>query len=376
MAILSSFNHYVNVFIACLFIILSVGGGAVFYFLKIKKVRSKKENIDYSRFERKDALEYVKLDTIISGNRDGKHKDFGIVVKNNGRTFIAALEVNGFNFNSASADEQLSAMKSYIGFLNTIEEPIQYRQSTKAVDLSERIAVHEKLLKNTALKLMELDADYKDLLAIAEQYMEQPEVYDSYYKELQKLQREMISNDWKRKELEIEIEYMNSISGQGNDSSRVESYIVSWTYSPDEYTEELDTEGIYSKAVHELSIKLHSLSQALARCNCRSRVLSPLEIMDLFKHHYHPSTADDAETKELLDSEYNALCISSDSLVELEIERLGDEEYERQMEMYRQREEDALAHQEILMDEFENELNAQVSAEAALMNGHITEEEL
>ena len=63
MALLSSFNHYVNILLVCLFLILSVGGGAAFYFLKIKKVRSKKENIDYSHFERKDSLEYVKLDT-------------------------------------------------------------------------------------------------------------------------------------------------------------------------------------------------------------------------------------------------------------------------------------------------------------------------
>ena len=376
MALLSSFNHYVNILLVCLFLILSVGGGAAFYFLKIKKVRSKKENIDYSHFERKDSLEYVKLDTIISGNRDGKHKDFGIVVKNDGRTFIAALEVNGFNFNSASADEQIGAMKSYIGFLNTIEEPIQYRQSTKAVDLSERIAVHEKLLKDTAMKLMELDADYKDLLSVAETYIDQPDVYNTYYKELQRLQREMISNDWKRKELEIEIEYMNSISGQGNDSSRVESYIVSWTYSPDEYTEELDTEGIYMKAVHELSMKLHSLSQALARCNCRSRILTPVELIDLFKHHYHPSSADDSEAGELFESEYNALCISSDSLVELEIERLGDEEFERQMQMYRQQEEEALIHQDVVMDEFQAELDEQVSAEVATMNEEILEEDL
>ncbi len=363
MGFIADVNKYATEFLVILFVIAIILGIALWYFLKIKKVRAKEELINYDSFERRDSREYVKFDTIVSGGIDGKHHDMGMIVTNNGTRFVSILSVTGYNFSSASAEERGASMRGYLSFLNTVKEPIQYRQSTKAVDLSERIEVHKNLLKDVSLKILNLDADYKELLAISEQYLNQPDIYNAYATKLEKLQKDITTEAWLKSEIEIEIEYMESISGQGNDSSRVESYIIDWKYDPTVYTEEMTTEQIYVKAINELAAKASNLISALARCNCTARLLSAPEIVDIMRHHYSPLSADDTKIEDMLGTNYNSLFVTSDSLVEIEKERLGDVLWQKKLKQQEEARLAAQAQREQELDKYEEALMVQLDEE-------------
>lgn len=354
MQLINSAVYWATLILIMLIVIIAILGAIAFYFLKIKRIKSKEEIIDYNSFNRKDSKEYVKFDDIICGSLfDDSKSDDGIVVTNNGNTFTAAIEVEGFNFYSSSAEEQKACMVGMLGFLNTIENPIKYRQSTKAIDISYTILRYETKINALAKEIANLDLNYKSIVTKAEDYLEDPDKYDVLDKEMTSIRRTICTKDWMKKELENQIAWLKRISDGSMDSERISTYIYSWTYNPLDYTHELSQNEIYLKAITELGIKENIYASALSRCNCKCNRLSANELIDLFRRHTHPATADSVKYEDILNSSYNCLYVSCDSLIEIEKERLGDEAYARMLEDIMEQNQEEVERMNMKLDYFE-----------------------
>ncbi len=325
MQLLHSLTKYVTIFFIMLVILCLILGAIAYYLLKIKKIASKEERFDYSRFDRKDSIDYVRFDQIINTTENGIQTKNGLIVLNDGYRYIAGLKVSGFNFFSASAQEQHQSMSGMIAFLNAIEGDIQYRQSTKAIDLTENIEKHKKRLKEVEMEIYSMRMDHEELCEKAESYINQPEIYANYDQKMNELERAIKSKEHTQAELDIVIQYMNALSGTNLEAEKVQCWLFDWNYNSNDYTEELSDEEKYAKAASALSTKSNSYIAALQRTGCTCERMSAEEILELFRYHFAPITADSYKIADLYDSSVNALYITSDSLDTLK----RDEEEER-----------------------------------------------
>jgi len=369
MSLIEKATYYIDVIGFVLIAVIVCMAGLLYYLIKIRKIAAKNEKIDYSSFRRKDALEYVKFENVVSESGNGLSGAGMICLGNN--VFVGGISVRGYNFSSASAEEKVNTMIKAVMFCNLIEEPVQMRQSVKAIDLTTNISEHEEIVKKLALELMELDEQYRETLASAEDYLDEPEVYYTYEKHLRKLQKDIYAKRHMMDEAHALIQYMSAMVGdtakkEKRDAQKINQILFSYSYDPNSVSEELTKEEIYLKAFGELEIKARSYSSALSGCGCVCRRLSAGELIGLMRRHCAPATADDVKLDELFNSSYSALFISSDSLIELEKQRIGEEQYQKEMARYMERMSDILKQHEMNIMRDERLLRQEVFEEAGL----------
>lgn len=333
MALIDTLNYYLRLIFIIAIVVLGAVAAALYYLLKVKKITARKEIIDHDSFNRRDALEYVKFENIVSGDDDTLKGPGVVVVGNN--TFVAGLNVTGYNFSTASAGERERTMVNAISFGNVIEEPIQFRQTVKSVDLSYNIQVYQDALEKQSLEGMELQEEYDSVVGLLDKYQDNPEELAAVEKKLKTLQKALRAKHHAVKEVQNVIHYMETMVGGSNkDSQKINQILFSYKYNPDEYTEELTKEEIVCKAYAELSTKANTYANAMSRCGCSCKRITASELVLLMHKHCHPVSADEMKMEDIFDSSYNALYISSDSLAELEMERIGEEEFNRRLEQY------------------------------------------
>lgn len=336
------------IIILCTVIAIGIAGGAlVFYFLKVKKVSAEEEIINYDNFVRTDAREYCKFDDIFSG-RSG----MGMIHLGN-NTYVSGIEVQGYNFTAASADEKQRTMMNAIAFFNILEQPIQMCQTVKAIDISKNIEeVHgdaEEIEKRLLSVQEELNVAIENLKAFNQ--MGNDDYYIAEEKRVKKLINTIQSLKWQIDESKMLISEMSRVSDTNFNTMRSNQIIFSYTYSPDDDIERLSDEEIVIKAEQELRNQAGIYGSALESCGCTWKILKAEELVNLIRRHLHPVTCDEIPLDKLLNSTYNSLFVTTDSFEELERERRGDLEYEEIMREYAEQ----LAEKERLAQEsFDN----------------------
>lgn len=334
MKIFDVVNYYVNTIFNVSIFTLLLFAGILFYLLKVRKVVAKTEKVDYSSFNRADTLEYVKIKNVISEDEDDMGSAGVIDLGNN--TFVAGISVNGYNYSSASAAEKERTMINAIGFANRIIEPIQMRQTVKAIDLSHNIEVYEEVRKRAAKEHMALMDEYNDTVKAADDFIDEPEMYTVYEERIMDVKRRILAKEHEVKEAEAVIRYMNAMTeskkGDTVNAQKINQIIFSYTFNPADYTEELTQEEIYLKAIENLSTQAASYGEGLLNCGYTYKRISARDFIDLMRKHMQPYSANEIKIEDLFNSSMSSLFISSTSLVDLEIERRGEEEYLKQLE--------------------------------------------
>lgn len=325
-------NQYVDMIMLATFIAVCIVGGLAFYLLRIKKVAAKEEKINYTSFRREDVREFNKFDNVIqcsTGNGDSK---FGICVIND-NTFLSSLDIKGYNFASASEEDRLRTIINSVSFYNTVERPIQLRQSSKAIDISYNVGKQENVCKNLDYKQLELEAEYADVLRVLEENEDNPEFYEEIERQLLQLQKTIVSIRWQAKEAAAVLKYLNSFSAMGA-AVKENQLLFSYTYNPNDDLEELSEAEIYMKASNELANMANNFSASLGNCGCSCRLLTGMEYLDLVRRHNHPKTADEVTVRDLCNSSYQALFVASDSLIRSARRILGEKRFKEQMLEY------------------------------------------
>lgn len=300
MSLMNQIIYYMNMVGMCLLIAGLLTFACIWYLLKIKKIAASKENINTSCFKREDSISYVPIkDMLYKDNLDSD----GIIALTD-TLFIGGLSVQGFDYNTASADERIDAQVNSIAFTNIIEESTSFRRSVRATDLSDNLNEYEAVVKKIAAELMQLDTEYQNTLALGEDYVDEPEVYEYYKARLLELQRIISAKNHQIDECKGIIAYMEALSkdsaqknaASGQKSSQI---IFSYQHNPDLYSTELTKEEIYLKAQEALHAKARSYADALAYCHFRAKRLSCRDLIGLIRKHNFPLTGEDSRLEEL-----------------------------------------------------------------------------
>jgi len=321
MALLEDIIYYVNMVGISIIITMLIVVAVLYYFLKVKKIAARVENINTSYFKREDTMSYVPFKDIVG--KSGSLNSEGMFVISD-RVFVGGISVRGFDYASASAAERVDAQLQSVAFFNVVETPTTFRQTLKSTDLRPNIEEYEEQKNRIAMEQMKLDAEYQATIIAADDYEDEPEMYAMYDKRMNELRKELFAKAHMLQECDSMISYMQAISGDVEKRSNVvggrdAQIMFSWVYDPDKYTEELTNEEVYLKAQEELNTIANAYKEALAMCHFKAKRLSVKELIKLMYNSTHPMSGDSADIKELLDSSYSSLFVSSDSLVSAQI---------------------------------------------------------
>ncbi len=317
----------------------AVFAGFLIYFLKVKKIAAMEEKIDYNSFRRTDATEFCKFKDIIS-HGDGDD-DIGMISMGN-NVFVAGIDIRGYHYFAASAEEQQQTMANSIAFFQIIEHPVQIRQTVQAVNITQNIEQEKERAREIEKKYLLLKEDIRVAVEAMSDNVDNPVVFKSVENRVKLLTRTLRSLEWQLQEAKELVHYMEAASTTGNCKRIVHQLLFSYKYNPYEETEELSEEEIYHRVREELKTKAMMYGSALESCRCSWSMLTADDLTDLLRKHYHPVTGDEMPLEELLNSSYTSLYVSSESLLDLEREKRDDQMYAEQMRMYEEQRAQAL----------------------------------
>ncbi len=334
MGLLQSISLYLG--LSIIIVILLFAAGVILFVLANRKKASMSE-VYYDSFDKHDTMEYLKFDEIISSDPKEPLKGAGVMVINQ-RTFVAALNVVGYNFFTASYDTQVNTINATISLFDSLENPISLRQTVKAINISHNIEVFEKEAARIEKEINEATRDKQILLDDAADYIDtDPDRAESYMDDAQMRQLEIDRKTRQLAEAREMIRYMRRISTDSGDTQKVQTLLYSYVYDNTKFTTQLSKEEIYMQAMSELENTASSLISNLYRCGCTARRCSAEELVDLMRRHMHPATGDDYQISELFHSDLGALFVTSDSLLQTVKEQMEQDAYRARLdEMYEQ----------------------------------------
>ncbi len=311
----------VRIIAVMIFVILAAFGAVGFYFFRIHKSRIKEKAIDYSSFKRLDALEYVKFDDVSEM----------MVVADGGKRFIGGILCGGCEFRDAEDEEQLQVIRGYLSFINVLDNQcVQFWQMARDVNLDKMVQDYREQAKRIQEKRYLMALDYEELKQESERIPEtESEKYEQYYQQLRQLQREITSIGYQSEQLQVQVQYLESISGEKADPHLDQMYLFDWTYNSFDFTQELTPAEIYAKAERQLQNKASAYISALRNAGVKARALSGVEILEQMRRYTHPVSAAKYRVEDILQSAYDSIAVTSSSLREME--EKADENMLRQM---------------------------------------------
>lgn len=328
-----SFLQIVNNYLILMLVALIVGGlivaAVALYALRVKKVATTEEHVDYNSFNRVDSTEYAKFKDIISIGGEGPGS-LGMVQMSD-YVFVGGIDIQGYNFFGASADERERTMVNAISFFSILENPVQLRQTSKIIDLTQNIEDTKECAKRIERTIIDKKAEYEASAALLddEELLKNDEVYNTITERLDRLQKDIGSLNWQLTEAERIVQYMNDVSGASANMKKVTQIFFKYTYNPDDELTDLTKEEIILKAGHELYLMAQKYGGALEGCGCTYKTLTSDDMTDLLRRHYHPKSVDEINLTNLLNSSYSALYVTSSDLEDIERERVGELIYEQ-----------------------------------------------
>ena len=331
MSVIEELTGYAGLILGTIVAFVMAGIAIVFYFVKVRKVSADEELINYDKFERTDINDFCKFKDIISGAGN-----MGVIMVND-NTFVAGIEVQGYNFGSASADERQRTMINSIAFFDALEDQIQMCQNVRAIDISRNINEVHAAAERIERSFLEKRQEARSAIENLEAFAEDDELFQAEQERVEKLIHTMSSLEWQLSEAR-EIEgFMEHVSRPDYNARRTNQILFSYYYSADEDLETLSQEEIIIRAEQALRNRAGIYGSGLENCGCSWKILTADDLTILMRKHFHPLTGDTTRIEELLNSSYNSLYVSTNSLEELERERRSDIEYERLMQDYNER---------------------------------------
>ncbi len=300
----------VQIIAVIIVVLLAIFGAVGFYFMKIHRSRVQEKHLDYSQFRRLDSLEYVKFDDV------GEY----MVVADGKKRFIGAIACSGCEFRDAEDEERLQIIRGYLSFINVLDnQNIQFWQMARDVNLDKMVTDYKEQLTSLQERQYLMTLDYEEIKKESEQVPEgEEERYDLYYQKLRQMQREIMSLGYCVAQLKIQVQYLESVSGEKADPLLDQLYIYDWTYNAIDFTQELTEREIYSKAEKQLENRAAAYISSLRNAGVKARMLTGVEILEQMRRYTHPVSAAKYRADEILQSAYDSIAVTSSSLREME----------------------------------------------------------
>lgn len=292
----------VIVFIVLVLISIGLIVGYVMMKRKRRNSLTTDAGVDYDTFERKNALDYVKFDDIFDD----------MIITEDYTRFIAVIRAQGFDFYYAHVAAQYSAQTGYRGFMNTVSQPITYRQYTKAVDMERTQNNYLRAYKELQDKLYNLSEDYKSAkrrLRESEEEKgllpgEQDEETSFMMDNLLKMQKTIEALEWRLLHVKDQLVYIEQVGQSGGLPNREETYVVDWVYNPLDFPVELTREQVIEKAKLELKRIVREKVNALSSSGVKAFRCTTDDLIDMNRRHFQPYSADRYKTRDINNSSY------------------------------------------------------------------------
>lgn len=312
MQMITDLVRNVQMIAVAIVVILLIFCGIGIYLFRIKKKVVEEKAVDYSSFNRKDIMDYVKIDDVTEN----------MLVSDGGKRFIAAIKCQGFSFADAEIEEKLQTIRGYITFFNVLDNnPIQFRQSARDVNLDSLIQDYKEQMTKLQEQRFSLNLDYTEVKAESEKPDLSLEDYSIYYDKLKQMQRELVSLGYQIEQLNAQIQYMLAISGENAEAKREEIYVFDWQYNAVDFSSQtLEEQEVYQRAEAQLKAKENAYVAALRNCGVHAKRMSGVELLEEIRRYTHPVSASKSTAEDIIQMAYDSICVTSDSLHRLEQE--------------------------------------------------------
>lgn len=296
------------VIVAVIVAVIAAGGiGYYWYYTRVlMKKRKKVEEVDYSTFDKRDATTYLGFDDIRND----------MIVTDNGRRFIGVIACRGFDLYSAHVAEQYNAQSGYRAFINTISEPISYRQYTTQVNMGHTLENYKENLDRVTTQLFNMTAEYKEMERnlkdmqkqlqekLGEEKALEDEGFNTLLDSMVELKKQIDNMDWRRFHIEDQIAYIEQISGVDAAPSPAETYVFEWVYNPLAFPMELTNEEIEERAQQELDKRAHAKIHALSGAGVKARRCTTNELIEMCRRHCCPISSERYRMEDVEDSTF------------------------------------------------------------------------
>lgn len=266
-------------------VVLAVGFGAYFAYAmffrkKMAEKREQKEEGDGGSGKVFSSADFIPVESIENG-----------VLKIDGEDrYVASINCKGFDFFTATIDEQFATQDSYIAFLNTVQSPMTMRIDSAAVDLSAQIAKYRSLRTET---MEVLQQRYGEFLEAKNAYKEASDSEKPYLEEnLYNLSKRVEVYQNKLAHIENLIEYEEEISGRDAEPLQEERYIIDWVYNEKDFPASATEKDIRERAEKELAGRIGQMKHALQKAYVKCTRDDDNAIFNLNFRHYHPYGGD------------------------------------------------------------------------------------
>lgn len=295
-------------------VVIVLAGLYAYWYLKIrKKKRVKEEEINYDELVRKDSIDFCKFDDI----RDD------MIITDGGTRFIGIIKARGFDYFQSRASEQNMTEGGYGMFINSITQPITFRQYTKAVDLDGVRENYKNAYDRTEQMLFNLNEDFNRLTSQYYDLKSEDKLTDEIEWELlsqcENLASKIEVYDYRRLHLADNLNYIDQVS-KVTSPEKVQTYVYDWTYDPLMGVSDLTDAEIHKKAITELKRKGDAYIHALGNAGVRASRVRNDELVQMMRRHFHPLTANVFTAKDFEASNYYEEITSSSGLKESDYE--------------------------------------------------------
>jgi hypothetical protein len=295
-------------------IVIVLAGLYAYWYLKVrKKKKVTEETINYDALERKDSIDFCKFDDI---------KD-DMIITDGGTRFIGIIKARGFDYFQSRASEQNMTEGGYGMFINSITQPITFRQYTKAVDLDGVRENYKNAYDRTEQMLFNLNEDFNRLTSQYYDLKSEDKLTDEIEWELlsqcENLASKIEVYDYRRLHLADNLNYIDQVS-KVTSPEKVQTYVYDWTYDPLMGVSDLTDAEIHKKAITELKRKGDAYIHALGNAGVRASRVRNDELVQMMRRHFHPLTANVFTAKDFEASNYYEEITSSFGLKESDYE--------------------------------------------------------
>ena len=283
--------------IVILLMLVAVGLVVFIYLMKKGKIKMKKneDEIDYTYIKKKDVKDYIKFDAVIQAKdyMPNSNKEDGVIVLDGHNRFVAGIEVKGFNFYNASVEVQASTIAGMENLIEVFKSPIQFRQSTKKVDLEDKVRYYRHKGELLRDELQELNLEIVRLHQKMERYSGDAEALKLYAEKEEEIKRQIVTKEWQANEAKSLENYITTLVEYGA-LEYYQCYFFEWIFDPMLYNaSELSREEIYQTACNELETVGNIYIDSLRRSSVSGRRMSKRDILEEMRAHNQPLTARD-----------------------------------------------------------------------------------
>lgn len=308
MSLINDIQIFANIILVLIIVFGLIAMLATVYFTKIHKPKKEEEDDQrYANYPKTDVRYYVPIKDI---------KDKMIIMKNN-LTMVGSVVTRGFDFFYSHPKEQYDTNRGYIGFISSIDEPIQLRISSKQLDLENRIKKYEKNKTNLEFQLMNL---YNEGIVLENNYEKMDDKTQKAYAErMQVLDKKIINVEWQISHVDQIASYLKEISEEKSSHIRESRYIFSHTCSLSDFPEGTSMAEIYKRADKELETKVAQMKHPLSSCGVKVTRADYKSLRESIRGHLQPYGKSIFKSSDLDNSNYNEMIVTSTSLKEAKV---------------------------------------------------------